>query len=480
VACIVLPLAACSSAPGLVEAYSTTGTKSALLTRESDIPLNIGAGAGDVDVIVDAGRELQKIDGFGGAMTHSAATVLLEQTPELRRQILEQLYSTDDGAGFGLVRLPIGTSDYAGLIDGEAVHYTLDDMPEGKTDPDLTHFSLENDEKSVIPVLQEALEINPELTIIGSPWSAPAWMKTTDSLYSGSLLPEYEDVYADYLVAFVAAYREHGIDIDYLTIENEPLVASRDYPVMEMGEFQQLSIIEKLGPKLAAAGLGEVKVLAYDFNYSDAWSSTAVGFVDTILGDPEASQYTAGIAFHGYENEGIDTFGQGFQYVHDEYPDKKSLVTEITEGTWSRDFASNFSYSLVNIVLGPLNYWSTGAVYWNTVLYADGTPSKGGAGTSLGLISVTDEGTYEKSSAYYAMAQFSEFLGTSSGGDARVVYSESSSPEIYAAAIKRPDGRLLIVVHNASSAFAESVNVIVGGSSFTADIAAHSATTFLY
>ena len=213
-------------------------------------------------------------------------------------------------------------------------------------------------------------------------------MKTTGSLYSGSLADGNEDVYADYLVAYVKAYHEHGIDIDYLTIENEPVLDNRKYPVMEMGEYQELSVIQRLGPKLEAAGFGSVKVLAYDFNYSDAYASTATSFIDTILGDPEASKYTAGVAFHAYDSDGIDTFGQGFQYVHDSYPDKKSLVTEITEGTWSRDFASNLSYALTNVVLGPLGYSSTGALYWNAALYDDGTPYLGGAGNSLGVISV--------------------------------------------------------------------------------------------
>jgi glucosylceramidase len=476
-----IALSGCASAaPAYVEVYSTTGTKSSLLTRQTDVPVSSEAGDGNVDVVVDRGRKLQELDGFGAAMTHSAATVLMEQSAEVRRDILEQLFSTEVGAGFTMVRVPIGTSDYAGLVDGEAVHYTLDDMPEGETDPELAHFSVENDEKTVIPALQEALEINPDLTIIGSPWSAPAWMKTTGSLYSGSLLEEYEDVYADYLVAFVSAYHEHGIDISYLTIENEPMLQARNYPVMEMGEYQQLAIIQKLGPKLEAAGFGDVKVLAYDFNFGDATSSIATSWIDTVLSDPDAAKYTAGVAFHGYETEGIDVFGQGFQYVHDNYPDKKSLVTEITEGTWSRDFASNLSYALTNIVLGPLNYSSTGAVYWNAALYDDGTPNKGGAGTSLGVISVSPDGDYEKSSAYFAMAQLSRFLGASGDQKARLVFTESSSPEILAAAFERPDGRFGVVVLNASSNFPETVNVIVGGSTFTTEIAPQSVSTFLY
>lgn len=482
---LALTLGACAAkptakAPAYAEVYSTTGTKSALLTRQSDLPVAQGAGDGNVDVVVDRDTELQELDGFGAAMTHSAATVLLQQTEKTRHAILEQLYSTDDGAGFSLMRLPIGTSDYAGLLDGQAVHYTLDDMPAGETDPGLEHFSVANDEKSVIPVVQEALQINPDLTIVGSPWSAPAWMKTTGSLYSGSLADGNEDVYADYLVAYVKAYHEHGIDIDYLTIENEPVLDNRKYPVMEMGEYQELSVIQRLGPKLEAAGFGSVKVLAYDFNYSDAYASTATSFIDTILGDPEASKYTAGVAFHAYDSDGIDTFGQGFQYVHDSYPDKKSLVTEITEGTWSRDFASNLSYALTNVVLGPLGYSSTGALYWNAALYDDGTPYLGGAGNSLGVISVAKDGSYEKSSAYYAMAQFSRFLGATGDAKARLVSSESSSPEIQAAAFERPDGRLGVVVLNASTAFPESVNVVVGGSSFTAEIGPQSVSTFLY
>lgn len=480
VSVLVVALSGCTPAPTFAESYATTGTKSAMLTRESDVPVISGVGEGDVDVVVDRGTQLQAIEGFGVAMTHSAATVLNEQPDEIRELILEQLFSPTDGAGFNLVRMPIGTSDYAGLVDGEAVHYTLDDMPQGETDEALEHFSVDYDEQTIIPVMRDALAINPDLSLIGTPWSAPAWMKTTESLYSGSLREECEDVYADYLVNYVSAYHEQGIDLDYLTIQNEPMVGARNYPVMEMGEYQQLSIIQKLGPKLEAAGFGAVKVLAYDFNFGDSTSSSAISWIDTILGDPSAAKYVDGVAFHGYENEGLDVFGQGFQYVHDTYPDKQSLVTEITEGTWSRDFASNLSYSLTNVVLGPLNYWSSGAVYWNAVLYDDGTPSKGGAGTSLGIISVSSDGTYEKSSAYYSMAQVSKFLELKAGQQAHVVASESSSPEVLAVAIQRPDGRLAVVVHNSSSLFAQNVNVVVGGSSFTAEIAAQSVTTFLY
>lgn len=469
-----------SSAPAVMEMYTTNGSKSLLMTRQSDVPVTPGIGGGDIDVVINRDRMLQTLDGFGGAMTHSSATVLQEVGPEARARILTQLFDPEEGAGFQMLRVPIGTSDYAGRIDGAEEHYTLDDMPMGETDEHLEFFSIDKDLQALIPALQDALAINPDLTIIASPWSPPAWMKTTDSLYSGTLRPEYEEVYAEYLVKFVEAYAEHGIGIDYLTVQNEPLLGSSRYPVMLMDEFQQLSLITTLGPKLEAAGHGDTKVLIYDHNFGGSSSSTAIAFIDTILGDPEAAKYTAGVAFHGYDNDGLDVFGEGFAYVRDNFPRKKALITEITEGMWATDFAGNLSYSLANVVLGPLNYSSTGALYWNTVLYDDGTPELGGSGTSLGLISVDKDGGYTKGAAYYSMQHFSRFLGNTATAKAQLVETESSSPTIFAAAFTRPDGRLVVVVHNNSTAYAQSVNIVVGDRGVTVEIAPQSVSTFVY
>lgn len=473
-------LAGCTTSPDFVEVYSTTGTKSDLLERKSDLAVGVGPATGNVDVVVDTGAQLQELDGFGVAITHSAAFVLMEQEAEVRTSILTELFSVEEGAGFSMVRLPIGTSDYAGVTDGEERHYTYNDLEPGEADPELTQFSIEADRATVVPVMQEILQINPEIQVIASPWTAPAWMKTSDSLYSGSLRPEFEESFADYLVKYVEAYEAEGIPVDYLTIQNEPAVTNTNYPAMEMGEFQQLSIIRLLGPRLEDAGFGDTKVLAYDFNYSAEWESYAKGFIDTILSDSEAAKYTAGIAWHGYDGDGIEKFTEGLTYVEENYPDKKSLVTEITEGLWNMDFASNLSYSLENVTLGPLNAHSTGALYWNAALYEDGSPVLGGGESSLGVISVDGEGGFAKSSAYYSMAHFSSFLPPRSEGASHVLATETTSPTVFAASVKRPDGRVVVVVANTSTAFPETVNVIVDGAVVTAEIDAQSVTTFLY
>ena len=52
-------------------------------------------------------------------------------------------------------------------------------------------------------------QLNPRLTVMATPWSPPAWMKTTDSLVGGRLKddPRIYAAYARYLVKFVQAYR---------------------------------------------------------------------------------------------------------------------------------------------------------------------------------------------------------------------------------------------------------------------------------
>lgn len=354
-----------------------------------------------------------------------------------------------------------------------------DGITVAKADPQLESFSIENDKESLIPMIKAALEVNPDLTIIGTAWSAPAWMKESLSLYDGSLAEEWEESYADYLVKTVEAYAKEGIEIAYLSIVNEPLIEGpRNYPIMQMDARQQARVITILGPKLTEAGFADVKVLAYDHNYGETVAETARNYIDTVLGDQEASEYTAGVAFHGYEMGSVADFGPGFNYVATTYPGKKALVTEITEHMGSTIFADNLMWSAQNIVIGPLAYSSTGAMYWNLVLHDDGTPFFGGAGDSLGVISVAnDESSYSLSSAYYSMAQVSTFLK----GDqqARAVRTSVDNAGVYSQAIKGSDGGVVIPLVNNSGAEIGDLKVAIDGVVYTLDVPVNSVSTLV-
>src|ERR671930_912978 len=158
--------------------------------------------------------------GFGGSITDSSASVLYSLSPTARDAAMRQLFDPNTGDGLDFLRQPIGASDFvAGAQD-----YSYDDMPPGQTDYLQQHFSIAHDEAQILPLLREAEAINPDLTIMASPWSPPAWMKTSGSLIGGRLIddPRIYLSYALYLVKFLAAYRDQGVDVKYLTVQNEP------------------------------------------------------------------------------------------------------------------------------------------------------------------------------------------------------------------------------------------------------------------
>ena len=129
-----------------------------------------------------------------------------------------------DGIGVSFIRNPMGASDLTRF------HYSYDDNPPGGSDPNLDYFSIAHDQADIIPLVQYALLLNPDTTIMGSPWSPPGWMKDSGSLIGGSLLPSMYTAFANYFVKYIEAYEAQGIPIHYISLQNEPLYVPGDYP----------------------------------------------------------------------------------------------------------------------------------------------------------------------------------------------------------------------------------------------------------
>lgn len=160
--------------------------------------------------------------------------------------------------------------------------YTYDDLPNPfDTDFNLDHFSIDKDRKFVIPILKQALQINPGLKIMASPWSAPAWMKKSHKLFGGELndAVDYMQAFAKYLVRFIQAYEAEGIPIHSFSVQNEPLLSKDDYPTMVMNvDVMKNFIKDNLGPLLRQNNLN-TKLLIWDFNWSGDW------YPENILND---------------------------------------------------------------------------------------------------------------------------------------------------------------------------------------------------
>lgn len=160
--------------------------------------------------------------------------------------------------------------------------YTYDDLDDSNdTDFNMDHFSIDKDKDFVIPILKEALEINPDLKILGSPWSAPAWMKDSHKLFGGyfNSAPDYMRALAQYLIKFVQAYEEEGVPIESFTVQNEPTIERFDYPTMIMNVSEMTEFVKNyLGPMMRENNI-TAKLLVWDFNWIDPW------YPDAILSD---------------------------------------------------------------------------------------------------------------------------------------------------------------------------------------------------
>ena len=138
----------------------------------------------------------------------------------------------------------------------------------------MRHFDrgVTRDSKAVIPMIKGAQKLvrsaGGKLRLMASPWSPPAWMKTNGTM-NGSHMPglrdDCRDAWARYFANWIEAYKQHGVQIWAVSVQNEPEHNAPweacCYTAAEEAEF----IAGHLGPTLQALH-PEVAILAYDHN----------------------------------------------------------------------------------------------------------------------------------------------------------------------------------------------------------------------
>jgi len=246
---------ASTNAP-VAQAWITTADQAHLLSQEPSIALTAGTDTTSTVITVDASTAYQTMVGFGAAMTDASAYLIEAKLNATQRDtLMRDLFGRSPGVGLSLVRVPMGASDFS------LRQYSYDDVGANQTDPTLARFSIAPDSQYKIPALKQALAINSQLTLMATPWSPPAWMKTTRSLITGTLLPQYYDAFANYFVMFLDAYRTAGIPISAITIQNEPHFEPADYPGMRLDDTTRATIIGRHVGPLLATRTPNVKIL---------------------------------------------------------------------------------------------------------------------------------------------------------------------------------------------------------------------------
>jgi glucosylceramidase len=449
-----VPAAAHAGAAVRARVWVTTPDRAELLHERATVAFGRGS-SDDPTIVVDPGTRYQSVDGFGASITDSSAAVLYRLDPAARDKAMRSLFDPRSGIGVSFLRQPVGSSDFTAA----PAHYTYDDVAPGATDFALKHFSIEHDKAQVLPLLRRARQLNPQVSILATPWSPPAWMKVGDSLVGGRLKddPKIYRAYAQYLVKFVQAYRAAGVPIDYLTVQNEPQNRKPSgYPGTDLPVPQEAKVIEALGPLLRQAS-PRTKILGYDHNWT-----THPGDVGTTppgedpetdypyqLLDSPAAKWLAGTAYHCYSG---DPSAQTL--LHDAYPDKGIWFTECSGSHGATDtpaqiFQGTLTWHARNIIIGTTRNWAKSAVNWNIALDAGGGPHLGGCGTCTGLITLQADGSVSTDAEYYTIGHAAKFVKPGAVRIASTSFGTTGwNGQIMDVAFRNPDGSTALIVHN--------------------------------
>ena len=457
--CLVFFQATTARAAGpTVQVVLTTSNGSSQLATQAN--LTFGANTGNSSTInVNEYQELQQMTGFGAAVTDSSAWLLDDNlSASQRTTVMQNLFSPTQGIGLSYVRIPMGASDFS-----RTGAYSYDDLPAGQTDPNLTDFSISHDLAYIIPILQQARSINPNLTFMANPWSPPAWMKTNGSMFgvnssgvTGTLNAADYGPLAQYFVKFIQAYQAQGIPISAITPQNEPEYAPNNYPGMSWAASDEENFIKNyLSPALVSAGLS-TQILGYDHNWNDT------SFANTLLSDATTRNDLSAIAWHCYAGS-----ASAMTTIHNSYPTKGVQETECATG------AAVTPIDTIDLLMQSVQNYAQTVELWNLALDPNNGPHTGGCPDCLGVVTINEANsavTY--SNDYYLLGQFSKFAVPGA-----YHISSNNVGNVEDVAFKNPDGSKVVVAHN-NDTTSDTFQVLWGGQGFTYTLPAGATVTF--
>lgn len=410
----------------------------------------------DKNIEVDDTKTFQEMDGFGYTLTGGSATHLAKMTPGARAAILREMFATDgSNIGTSYLRISIGASD----LDEKVFSYS--DLADGETDVNMEKFTLAPDKTYLIPVLKEILAINPDIKILGSPWSPPVWMKTNKNSVGGSLKPEYYDAYAKYFVKYIQGMKAEGINIDAVTVQNEPLHPGNNPSLLMQPAEQAAFIKQSLGPAFATAGLS-TKIILYDHN------ADRPDYPISILNDAEAAKYVDGSAFHLYAGD-VGAISQ----VHTAFPGKNLYFTEQWTGA-PGNLKGDLNWHVKNIIIGTARNWCKVALEWNLAANAKLEPhTPGGCTECLGALTIEGD-AITRNPAYYVIAHAAKFVRP---GSLRIS-SEAGLP-LSNVAFKTPEGKKVLIVVN-DNTDTRSFNIRYKGKTANTSLGSGAVATYIW
>jgi glucosylceramidase len=405
------------------------------------------------------GRTFQTIQGFGGAFTEAAALVWQQLDATQQAQVLRDYFCPNEGHGYTFCRVHMNSCDFA---LGNYAHVEQHD------DVALDSFTIARDRQTLLPMIRAALAVAAQpVKLLVSPWSPPAWMKSTGQMNrGGTLLPQYANAWARCFVKFIQAYSAEGVPVWGVSVQNEPAATQSWDSCLYSAQAERDFVRDHLGPELHKAGLGHIAIVVWDHN-----RDLMVERAGTVYADTEAAKYVWGTGFHWYGENHFDHV----QLVHDAWPDKHLLFTEGCQeggphhGSWA--LGERYARSIIS----DLNRWTVGWIDWNLLLDHSGGPNHVGNLCSAPMLASAVGDGVTLQSSYYYLGHFARFAKPG----ARRVLCAATLEALECTGFVNVDGSVVAVVLNRSDSEIDFNLRMAEGVQLPTCLPAHAIATFV-
>lgn len=418
----------------------------------------------------------QELKGFGGAFTPAAARVYAGMDDSCKRQTMELLMG-QQGLAYTCGRITVGACDFS---EG---NYSYCE----KEDEELKDFSIAHDRDEILPMLKDALKGCKDMEFLASPWSPPAWMKTNGEMcHGGSLKKEYRKAMADYIVKYLKAYAQAGINIGYITIQNEPAAVQSWESCIYTAEEEKVFIRDFMAPALKKAGLDDVKVIIWDHNKENVFQRAR-----EICDCKEMEGNVGGAAFHWYSGDHFENLALCRQF----FPDMELIFTEgcveisgagtvmaqkaNAEGVTSDAGKSPWTFGECygHDILGNMNHGMGRFMDWNVLLNEQGGPNHVGNYCSAPLIYDRNKKKLKLQPSFTFISHFSRFMKK---GSKRIAFSRYTD-KLQVTAWMDSDHRVTAVILNETDeSLPFALKDMESGEVLESESRAHSIMTIVY
>jgi glucosylceramidase len=370
----------------------------------------------------------QTVYGFGGAFTEAAAETMSTMSEEKKEQFLQMCFG-EGGNQYNFCRTHIQSCDFS--LGNYAYIEDLEDK-------NLETFTLERDKKYLIPMIQDALAVNPDIQLLASPWSPPAFMKSNQEMnHGGFLKKEYYQMWADMIVKYVEEYEKLGITIHRISVQNEPKATQKWDSCLYTGEEEGIFATEYLRKTLDAHGYSKIVIVIWDHN-KDCILERAE---ETFLVEGAAESIGA-IGFHWYTGDHFEALNA----VSTKYPDKELIFTEgcVEYSRFKSNNQVKNAQMYMHDIIGNFNQGMNGYIDWNLVLNIQGGPNHVGNFCDAPIMYDKEKDQLDIKLSYYYIGHLSKFVKK---GAKRILVSKFTD-KVDAVGFVNLDGEKVVVLMN--------------------------------